>query len=86
MQERRTALRSVARLSFFIASCASARFSSLPLALSDVIGVEFPLVDGSGVPDGEVVMDTFPAFLAAFSASRFCFDADGILLTVLLLS
>jgi len=82
-----TALLSWARFNFFISSWASARFSSLPLALREVIGVESPLPfgvewplvdDGLGVENPE----TFSAFLAAFSASRFCFDAEGMAMTL----
>lgn len=66
--------------SLFISSCASARFSSLPLALSDVSGVELPLVDGAGVDMEEGSFDDLSEFFAAFSASRFCFEAEGAMM------
>lgn len=68
---RLTALLSVARLSFLICSAASTRSSVLPLALRLVKGVLPPLIEVLGV--------VFPLadFLAAFSARRFCFEAEG---------
>ena len=63
-------------MSFFISAAASARFSTLPFALKEVRGVEPPAVEGAGV---ETLEPDFPfsEFFAAFSASRFCFDAEG---------
>ena len=69
---RLTALLSVAKLSFLICSAASTRSSVLPLALKLVMGVlPPPVVEALGV--------VFPLtdFLAAFSARRFCLDAEG---------
>jgi hypothetical protein len=69
--KRLTALLSVAKFNFFICSAASTRSSVLPAALMLVKGVDPPLTDAEGV--------VFPLadFFAAFSASLFCFDADG---------
>jgi hypothetical protein len=69
---RRTTLTadlSVAKFNFFICSAASTKSSVLPVALRLVKGVLPPLTEADGVPLAD--------FFAAFSASRFCFDADG---------
>jgi len=60
-------------LSFFIWAWASARASSLALALSEVMGVE--ATDPAGVDFAD-----FPPPLAAFSARRFCLLAEGAML------
>lgn len=79
IKAKHTALRSVAKFNFFISAAASAKFSVLPLALNEVRGVEPPAVEGAGV-DTDDPDFPFSAFLAAFSASRFCFDAEGAIL------
>jgi hypothetical protein len=64
----------VAKLSFFICSAASTKSSVLPLALTLVKGVLPPLTDPAGV------VFELEEFFAAFSASRFCFEAEGAML------
>lgn len=76
-----TALLSVAKLSFFISAWASARASTLALALKLVIGVDVPLVEAPGV-DFEDPDRPFSEFFAAFSASLFCLLADGAMMGV----
>ncbi len=83
-----TALLSVAKLSFFISSAAfntASRFSLLALALSEVIGVDPPLMllDPAGVD--EPVVPPFALAFAAFSARRFCLDAEGAMMCFWLL-
>jgi hypothetical protein len=64
----------VAKFNFFICSAASTKSSVDPVLLKLVKGVLPPLTveEGVAVPLAD--------FFAAFSASRFCFDADGAIL------
>ena len=65
-------------LSFAICSLASSRVRFSELALADmlVMGVDPPVEEGAGVEAVEPV-EPFAACFAAFSARRFCLDADG---------
>jgi hypothetical protein len=74
LERQLTALLSVAKFNFLICSAASTKSSVLPLALKLVKGVLPPLTDADGV------VFELAEFLAAFSAIRFCFEADGAIL------
>ena len=70
-----TATLSVARFSFFICCWASSRSSVEPLALRLVRGVEPPAVEAALEVTPEPDLP-----LAAFSANRFCLDAEGAMM------
>ena len=77
---------SVAKLSLAMDMRSSWLTFLLPRALRLVRGVEAPpLVDSAGV-EVPVALEPPAAFLAAFSARRFCLDAEGGILVLLLLS